>query len=352
MDRRSTDSEAREGDVAAQPSQLLIHNESDDSYFMPPSDTRNGGEQGQARSKMNTPFDMSRDLHILGDTAADDSQMSSPSGTAEHELSQHPDSMLFPTIDALSFTTLQAHAPIGAFEQTYKVVDAAKLPRTCLPDEDLGHLCVMGERQRLRRCYETDGWLQSPNPSQALREKRSRVLRRLGLNDPNELGERFSVLSKYCELAQLVRSLLAFATDTQVLGADSAAVSILRADTEDVYLPNRNFRCWSFPIGEAFGGHAVLHPEGRCLVVADLDKDWRFAKNPTNLGGRRRKFFAAAPLRYHRPGGEFVDFGMLSIGGESARDTFDVREQSTLLRLANMLVYQLATLVRRQCDLR
>ncbi|CAK9784213.1 hypothetical protein CC85DRAFT_281759 [Cutaneotrichosporon oleaginosum] len=333
VDRRSGDhSEAREGDVAAQPSQLLIHNESDDSYdFLAPSDVSNGGES-PGRTKLPMSFDMSRDLHILGGTAADDSHKSTPSGTPEHEFTQHPEFVLLPTLDALSFTTLQTHASIGAFEHTYKVLHATKLPRTCRPDEDSGHLCVTGERQRLRRCYEQDGWLQAPNPSQALREKRSRVLRRLGLNDPNELGERFAVLSRYCELAQLV------------LGADSSSVSILRGDNEDVYLPNRNFRCWSFPNGEAYGGHAVLHPEGRCFVVADMDKDWRFAKNPGRLGGRKRKFFAAAPLRYYRPGGDFVDFGMLSIAGDAARDTFDVREQSTLLRLANMLVYQLATL--------
>jgi hypothetical protein len=215
VDRRSADSEAREGDVAAHLSQLLIHNESDDSYdFMPPADPINGGNK-PGRAKMQMPFDMSRDFHILGGTAADDSQKTTPSGTPEQEFSQHPEYMLFPSLDALSFTTLQAHASIEAFEHTYQTVDAAKLPRTCLPDEDQGHLCIMGERQRLRRCYEMDGWLPSPNPSQALREKRSRVLRRLGLCNPNELDERFSVLSKYSELAQLVGSCLApSVTDT------------------------------------------------------------------------------------------------------------------------------------------
>ncbi|BEI96246.1 hypothetical protein CcaverHIS631_0111950 [Cutaneotrichosporon cavernicola] len=332
MDRRSADSEAREGDLAAQPSQLLIHNESDDSYdFISPADNSNGGDN-PTRTQQHIPFDTSRDLHILGATAADGSQMTPPDCTPESDGCQHPEFVLFPSLDTLSFTTLQSHAPINAFGRMFKGVDAVKLPRPCLPDEDQGHLCVMGERQRLRGCYERDGWLPSPNPSQAMREKRSRVLRRLGLNDPNELGECFPVLSKYCELAQLV------------LGADSASVSILRGDKEDIYLPNRNFRCWSFPTGESFAGHAVLHPEGRCFVVADLEKDWRFTNNPCRLGGRGRKFLAAAPLRYYRPDGDFVDFGMLSIGGEEARETFDVREQSILLRLANMLVYQLATL--------
>lgn len=159
------------------------------------------------RPEFNMPFDLSRDIHILGGTAADDSNTSPPLNTSEHELSVHPDYPMFPTLDALSFTSLQPHASLDAFEHQYKMVEAVSLPRTVLPDEDQGHLCAMGERRRLRQCYEQDGWLQSPNPCQRLRERRSRVLRRLGLNDPNELGERYSVISKYCELAQLVRPL-------------------------------------------------------------------------------------------------------------------------------------------------
>lgn len=59
---------------------------------------------------------------------------------------------------------------------------------------------------------------------------------------------------------------------------------------------------------------------------------------------RLQQFLAAAPLRYLRRYPP-VDFGALMIWGEEARETFDEGEQDMLLELANMLVYQLATLV-------
>lgn len=130
-----------------------------------------------------------------------------------------------------------------------------------------------------------------------------------------------------------------------MLGTDGAAVSIFRGDKEDIYLSTKDIRHFSLPLAQGLAGHAVLRPDGRCLVVADMDTDWRFANNPVRLNAQRRKFFAAAPLRFHRAGGDFVDFGALCVACDTSRDTFDVREQSILLRIANMMVYQLATLV-------
>lgn len=57
------------------------------------------------------------------------------------------------------------------------------------------------------------------------------------------------------------------------------------------------------------------------------------------------QFYASAPLRYHRHKGRPVDVGSLCIYDDQPRDSFDAREQDIMLRLANMLVYQLATLV-------
>lgn len=102
----------------------------------------------------------------------------------------------------------------------------------------------------------------------------------------------------------------------------------------------------SFPLTDSMSGHVVLNPEGRCFVVADLENDWRFQNNPNRLRSfEDQRFFAAAPLRYHRSSGDFIDFGTLCISDTHCRSTFTAREQGILLRLANMLVYQLATLV-------
>ena len=97
------------------------------------------------------------------------------------------------------------------------------------------------------------------------------------------------------------------------------------------------------------------------MAIADLSTDWRFAKNdvrgdfkvsyfsplPYACGDWHLplQFYASAPLRYHRYKGRHVDVGSLCIYDTKPRDSFDAREQDILLRLANMLVYQLATLV-------
>lgn len=121
-------------------------------------------------------------------------------------------------------------------------------------------------------------------------------------------------------------------------------MAIFRGDEEIVYLSHADAPSWSFPGSASLSGHAVLNPEWGCWVVPNMDKDWRFANNPTRKsGGRRPVFYASAPLRYHRGEGDSVDFGALVIADTVERD-FDAREQAMLLRLANMLVFQLATL--------
>lgn len=157
---------------------------------------------GPRRPKLNVPFDLSRDFHILGGTVADGSHSTPAVQTPEAE-DTTPTFPSFPTLDDLAFTSLQPAASLGAFEPHYRIADAATLPRP-VPLTEENHLCAMGERQRLRKCYEEEGWLQAPDPTQELVEKRSRVIRRLGLNEPGNLGERSSVIAKYCELTQLV----------------------------------------------------------------------------------------------------------------------------------------------------
>lgn len=102
---------------------------------------------------------------------------------------------------------------------------------------------------------------------------------------------------------------------------------------------------FSFDLDKSLTGHAAVYPGEKCFVVADVQTDWRFAKNPSLNDGCNHRFVAAAPLRYHRCGDDFIDFGTLVITDVHERSTFDEREQSILQRLANMLVFQLATLV-------
>lgn len=106
---------------------------------------------------------------------------------------------------------------------------------------------------------------------------------------------------------------------------------------------------------EATCSHSIIHPDDRCTVVADLSKDWRFRQSPfcknnpykvsINLPTQAHdQFYASAPLRYQSESTS-IDIGTLCILDDVARDTFDSREQGLLQNLANMLVFQLTTLV-------
>lgn len=137
-------------------------------------------------------------------------------------------------------------------------------------------------------------------------------------------------------------------TPAQIFNVESVVVSIFRGEEEVAFrtgMTNPGKKPMVLPSTEGFLGHVVLHPEEQVTVVADLTKDWRFKRNPS-LVGKTHRFLAAAPLRYHRPGGaDAVDFGMLCVFDDKPRDEFTTREQGILLRLANMLVFQMATLV-------
>lgn len=130
----------------------------------------------------------------------------------------------------------------------------------------------------------------------------------------------------------------------QFFGSYLAGIAILYGDVEIVYLVSSARRSFQFSTAESFSGHVVLQNEWKCFVVPDMDKDWRFANNPQRQGRGPRKFLAAAPLRYHPPNGGHVDFGCLCLVDKDARYEFSEREQAMMLRLSNMLVFQLATL--------
>ena len=97
-----------------------------------------------------------------------------------------------------------------------------------------------------------------------------------------------------------------------------------------------------FATGATLCTHSLTLPWEEVTLVADLSKDWRYAKNPTvhHLGSR---FYASAPLRY-RLHDDYVDIGTICVHDPNPRDAFGQRERSMLLNLANMLVFQLTTL--------
>ncbi|WVQ96444.1 hypothetical protein IAU59_003549 [Kwoniella sp. CBS 9459] len=186
------------------------------------------------------------------------------------------------------------------------------------------------ERRRMRGFYEKHGWLPAPIPNKASRLRRRRAIRRLGLVGEEEDGRK-AVLSKYADMAQLI------------FNVPRSVVSVIHDEREYAYPSNPDDPPVHRPTQETACSHVIGIGELECWVIADWSKDWRTKNNPTCQKGDF-KFFAAAPLRYLGKDGSVADFGTLNIYDTVPHASFDDREKELLLKLANMLVYQLATL--------
>ncbi|WWC62667.1 uncharacterized protein I303_105264 [Kwoniella dejecticola CBS 10117] len=186
------------------------------------------------------------------------------------------------------------------------------------------------ERKRMEDFYKENGWLPGPVPNKLTRLKRRRAIRRLGLVGEEEDGRK-SVLSKYAEMAELI------------FDVKKALVSVIHDEVEYAYFGNVDRNPVSRPTPQTACSHVIDIHDGECWVIADVTKDWRTRNNPL-FKNKASRFFAAAPLRYHGKDGSIIDFGTLNIYDENPRYSFTYRERAILLKLANMLVYQLATL--------
>jgi hypothetical protein len=89
--------------------------------------------------------------------------------------------------------------------------------------------------------------------------------------------------------------------------------------------------------------HVMLSTHEQCTIIPDLQRDWRTRNHPL-VRSKGAHFMAGALLLYTRHDPPVV-FGSLILFDNKARDVFTHREQGLLMRLSNMLVYQLATFV-------
>ncbi|OCF54830.1 hypothetical protein L486_07485 [Kwoniella mangroviensis CBS 10435] len=185
------------------------------------------------------------------------------------------------------------------------------------------------ERRRMKEFYHREGWLPGPLPSRATRLKRRRAIRRLGLIGEEEDGRK-AVLSKYAEMAELV------------FDVPQSSVAVIHDEKEFVYFSDPHKPPASGTMPQTICSHVIDIHDGNCWTIADCTTDWRTINNPL-YADKQYKFMAAAPLRYHGKDGSLVDFGTLNIYDTQPRYSFTQRERSLLLKLANMLVYQLAT---------
>lgn len=201
---------------AAKRSQLLIHHEIDDDADDADNTQDLDSDLSDATAQRREDWQRTRhqygfgswggDVHVLSGTAADTPvEKVNNRPTSPADPSQPPSGNLKPNpVDNLAFTQLtQNDAIFAAYETPHEFVESVRLPRSINPDEG-NLLCQESERGRLRAFYNAQGWLPPPNPSRDTRLRRSRAIRRLGLNDSSDNEERLAVISKYVELAQLV----------------------------------------------------------------------------------------------------------------------------------------------------
>ncbi|KAK8858668.1 hypothetical protein IAR55_002897 [Kwoniella newhampshirensis] len=236
----------------------------------------------------------------------------------------------------------QVRPPLLAFDTAATIKAPARASSDQAEDQD-DIRSGANERWRLREFYRQHGWLPGPSPCLVTRSQRRRIIRRLGLVGEEE-DWRKAVLAKYAEMAQLM------------FNSTKALISILHDDKEYAYSEDALESPEIRNASESGASHVVAMAETKCFVIADQTKDWRCQNNPLCRGKTFKvsyalqpnltngQFYASTSLRYQRRDGSWIDFGALSIYDEQSRDTFDAREQSMLVKLANMLVYQLATL--------
>ncbi|WWD04951.1 hypothetical protein V865_003022 [Kwoniella europaea PYCC6329] len=280
---------------------LVHHGDSDDSL-----DAGMGGIPFTKPENIPGPF---KHIEVAAETQPHldewDDQDRSDSGGHNHSVGLNPIPLAF---------DIARTAPDPKLENNFQEVNARS---------------AQNERNRMRTFYTKEGYLPGPSPSRQTRLRRRRAIRRLGLVGEEEDGRK-AVLSKYAEMAELV------------FDVPQSFVAIIHDEKEFVYSSDPGKPPKSRPTPQGACSHVIDIHDRDCWVIADTAKDWRTVNNPL-FADKQYRFFAAAPLRYHGKDGSLVDFGTLDIYDTQARKSFSQRERSLLLKLANMLVYQLAT---------
>ncbi|KAK6347616.1 hypothetical protein TWF718_005455 [Orbilia javanica] len=102
------------------------------------------------------------------------------------------------------------------------------------------------------------------------------------------------------------------------------------------------------PRREATCAHTILHDGGKVFMIKDMEKDWRFMASPHVEAGL--KFYAGTQLRYKIPGTRCeIAFGSLCVANFSATQPLSLRQQSALIKFADVIVH---TIIERTRSMR
>jgi hypothetical protein len=142
------------------------------------------------------------------------------------------------------------------------------------------------ERQRLREFYEIHGYLPAPKQTPDATRRRLRVIKRLGLERPDEYHRQ--ALNRFTRLA------------VSIFKTKVSLVSVIGKDRQ-ILLSEIGFGRDSTDFEVAFCCHTIIGTGEQCMIVPNAAEDWRFRNNPLTAGGQGPvQFYAGAPLRIGR----------------------------------------------------
>jgi hypothetical protein len=178
------------------------------------------------------------------------------------------------------------------------------------------------ERQRIREFYEIHGYMPAPKQTPDAMRRRLRVIRRLGLERPDEYHRQ--ALNRFTRLA------------VSIFKTKVALVSVIGKDRQ-ILLSEIGFGRDSTEFEVAFCCHTIIGSGEQCLIVPDAANDWRFRNNPLTQGGKGPvQFYAGAPLRIGK-GPKAAIIGSMCIIDDKPR-TFDEAQRLLLMDLAECVV--------------
>ena len=180
------------------------------------------------------------------------------------------------------------------------------------------------EQDRVRDFFIKNGYLPAPRQGRDDTRRRLRVIRRLGLERPDERHR--TVVDRFTRLA------------VSIFKTKCAVVSVIGKD-EQIFLSQIGFGdAKSASFEESFCCHSILGGADSCMVVPNAAQDWRFAGNPFVQHGKgAMQFYAGAPLKVGT-GPKAAVIGTMCVIDDQPRANFDEEGMRLLQDLAECSV--------------
>ena len=186
---------------------------------------------------------------------------------------------------------------------------------------------VAADKARVRDFYEKHGYMPAPRQPPEATRRRLRVIRRFGLESPNDFHRR--LIDRFTRLA------------VSIFKSKMSIVSIVGKDRQ-TFLSEIGFDGSWTELDVAFCSHLILGSGQNCLIVPDAEKDWRFRKNPLVEEGKGAiQFYAGAPLVVGS-GSKAAVIGSLCVLDDRPRD-FSKADQALLTDLAECVITEVGT---------